>query len=59
MAAYAVDDFITIDDSAEVVAASLETQLETLDSTNNGIRLITIQYDSSANKFVGILITDA
>lgn len=58
MADYEVTDFVTADDRAEVVAAALETQLETLDSTSNPIRLITIQYDVAAKKFVGILITE-
>jgi len=55
MTNYAVSDYVVYG-SAEVVAAALETKLETLDDSKT-LRLI--QIEKSGNEFVGILIYDA
>lgn len=59
MAAYAVDVFSTEDAQYSVVMSSLETQLETLDSTSNPIRLISVVFKEDTGTFVGLLMTDA
>ena len=59
MAAYAVVDYV-VHGTPESIAAAFETKLETLDSTTNPVRLITIQPNprGGANDFVGILVYD-
>jgi hypothetical protein len=57
MAAYAVINYV-VEGSAEVVALALETKLETLDSTTNPIRLISMGEKPGTNNFYGVLIYD-
>jgi len=58
MAAYAITKYITEDYDPTVVAANLETHIETLDSTNNPIVLCDIVYNAKTGKFVGIVLAD-
>lgn len=39
---YTVTDYVSTSDTIEQCAAALETKLETLDSTNNPIKLVKI-----------------
>ena len=57
MANYTVTDYVSTEDSIEQCAAALETKLETLDSTNNPIRLIKI-IRLPNNKFQATLMYD-
>jgi hypothetical protein len=57
MAAYAIARYTTEDANPVTVAASLETALEALDSTNDPVVLCTVVYNAAAGKYVGILLT--
>ena len=57
MAAYAVVDYVTATDTLISVMATMETKLETLDSTNNTIRHIDV-HQMPGGGFVGIIIYD-
>lgn len=57
MAAYAIATYTVEDKRASVVASALETQLETLDSTNDPVVLCSIVYNPSSKTFTGILLT--
>ena len=57
MAAYSIARYTTEDHSPITVAANLETQLETLDSTNDPVVLCSIVFNARSGKFVGILLT--
>jgi hypothetical protein len=57
MAAYAVVDFSTNEGTYQDALAELETQLETLDSTTNPIRLMDV-IRLRTGKYVGLLIYD-
>ena len=57
MAAYAISYYVTPPkNTISEVAELLETKLETLDSTNNPIRLL--QIEKMGSMFVGVLIYD-
>jgi len=58
MADYKVTDYSTASDSLEKVAADMETKLETLDSTTNGLRYIDIVMLPDQKKYMGIIIYD-
>lgn len=57
MANYTVTDYVTTEDSVVQVMAAFETQLETLDSTNNPIRYIDIE-PLPNGKFLGVIMYD-
>tara|TARA_Y100000310_G_C20127355_1_gene554242 strand:+ start:200 stop:373 length:174 start_codon:yes stop_codon:yes gene_type:complete len=57
MANYTVTDFLTSEDTVVQVLAAMETQLETLDSTTNPIRLIKIE-PLPDGTFVGVIMYD-
>jgi len=57
MANYKITDYVSTADTIEQCAAALETKLETLDSTNNPIRLIKI-IRLSNNKYQAVLVYD-
>jgi hypothetical protein len=57
MAAYAVVDYATPIGSLLEVIATMETKLETLDSTNNTIRLMDVK-QLAGDSFVGVIIYD-
>ena len=56
MANYAVNDYVTPEGTVASVMAALETQLETLDSTNDPVVLIDV-FQLPNGLFVGVLIT--
>jgi len=58
MAAYKISTYSVENARYSNVLSSLETQLETLDSTSNPIRLITVAYKADTNTFVGMLVYD-
>lgn len=57
MANYAVVDFKTDEGPLAAVLAEMETKLETLDSTTNPLRLITV-VPVNNDVFVGVIIYD-
>ena len=57
MAAYAISKYSVEDYSAAAVLAALETQLETLDSTNDPVVLCNILHDTKTGKYIGVLLT--
>ena len=57
MANYAVVDFLTDQGQLVDVLAAIEVKLETLDSTTNVIRLLTVEQISNG-VFIGALVYD-
>ena len=57
MSAYAVVDYVTDIGTLIDVMATMETKLETLDSTNNSIRHIDV-HQMPGGGFIGIIIYD-
>jgi len=58
MAAYKISTYSTENANYSAVLSSIETQLETLDSTSNPIRLLSVAYKTNTNTFVGLLVYD-
>ena len=58
MAAYAITRLVSEDFDVNVVAAALETYLETLDSTNNPIIMCNIFQHPRTGKYVGVILAD-
>jgi hypothetical protein len=56
MANWAVNDYVTPEGSLPAVVAALETQLETLDSTNDPIQYIDVILQPNGT-YVGVLVT--
>jgi len=59
MAAYAITVYSTENANYSPVLSALETKLETLDSTTNPIRHLSIVHKNDTNTFVGLLVYDA
>ena len=58
MAAYAITKHVIEDFDINAVMASMETYIETLDSTNNPIVLANIMVHPKNGKFVGVVLAD-